>query len=233
MRNKNAKKHAKGFVNQVNGLSWEELCGYLSRAGWSVIRFDEAQEKEFYGRLNLENYGQDSFCYQVKGQHKRARMVCIRAELCEATAAALLLHETGHILLQHDLDSLTPEDENEANEFVRYAQEYNRKRNRPRNNSSALAIVAACSVVIGGIAIRWMPPAQPVSGSSIASSVQDTNTENQEPISGAVVVTKTGDRYHLPSCQYVQGKDSLRPMSIAEAQAAGYIPCKVCRPDAE
>lgn len=48
-----------------------------------------------------------------------------------------------------------------------------------------------------------------------------------------VVVTTSGDKYHLPNCQYVKDKkdDSLRTLTIQEARDEGKEPCKVCRPD--
>lgn len=46
-----------------------------------------------------------------------------------------------------------------------------------------------------------------------------------------VYVTPSGDKYHLPDCQYVRGKDQLKEFTIAEAQEEGYQPCKVCKPD--
>lgn len=47
------------------------------------------------------------------------------------------------------------------------------------------------------------------------------------------VGSKNSDKYHYPSCHYVQ---QIRPEnriwfdSAAEAQASGYVPCKGCRP---
>jgi hypothetical protein len=49
----------------------------------------------------------------------------------------------------------------------------------------------------------------------------DTKTET-------VYVTKTGKRYHRRSCRYLTS--SQRSMSLKDAKAAGYTPCKVCRP---
>lgn len=43
-----------------------------------------------------------------------------------------------------------------------------------------------------------------------------------------VYVTKTGKKYHLDGCRYLS--NSKIPMSLSDANAAGYGPCSVCRP---
>ena len=45
-----------------------------------------------------------------------------------------------------------------------------------------------------------------------------------------VVKTPTGERYHLPNCQYIKGKEVLT-MSIEKAKGMGYAPCRTCKPD--
>lgn len=42
-----------------------------------------------------------------------------------------------------------------------------------------------------------------------------------------VYVTKTGEKYHKPDCQYVKGHD-VTSMPLFEAEEMGYEPCKVC-----
>jgi hypothetical protein len=45
-----------------------------------------------------------------------------------------------------------------------------------------------------------------------------------------VYVTRTGKKYHREGCRYlVRGKV---PMTLKEAKAKGYAPCKVCHPPA-
>lgn len=43
-----------------------------------------------------------------------------------------------------------------------------------------------------------------------------------------VYVTRTGKRYHRDGCRYLA--TSRIPISLKDAQAKGYTPCKVCRP---
>jgi len=43
-----------------------------------------------------------------------------------------------------------------------------------------------------------------------------------------VYVTRTGKKYHRENCRYL-GSSKI-PMSLKDAQAKGYMPCKVCHP---
>lgn len=45
---------------------------------------------------------------------------------------------------------------------------------------------------------------------------------------GAVFITRTGECYHRAGCRYLS--HSRIRISLAEAKARGYRPCKVCRP---
>ena len=44
----------------------------------------------------------------------------------------------------------------------------------------------------------------------------------------SVVVTPSGTKYHLPSCQYVKDKTNTIEYNIPEAIDKGYSPCKIC-----
>jgi hypothetical protein len=50
----------------------------------------------------------------------------------------------------------------------------------------------------------------------------------EEPKAQTVYVTRTGKRYHREACRYLAS--SKIPMTLKDAKAHGYTPCKVCRP---
>ncbi|MCM1566081.1 MAG: stalk domain-containing protein [Dehalobacter sp.] len=62
---------------------------------------------------------------------------------------------------------------------------------------------------------------------------QDTTPAQTTASTGAYVGSIKSNKYHYPSCRYVQ---SIKPenqiwfANEAEAQAAGYVPCSVCKP---
>lgn len=46
------------------------------------------------------------------------------------------------------------------------------------------------------------------------------------PGTGLSYVSTSGDKYHNKSCRYYD--DTCTPMTMQDAQNAGYKPCKVC-----
>ncbi|MDY6794679.1 MAG: hypothetical protein SWK76_05290 [Actinomycetota bacterium] len=64
-----------------------------------------------------------------------------------------------------------------------------------------------------------------------APEVQPDPATLSEPVTEPmVVVTRTGKKYHNPSCRYVKGKTDTRTIPLSQAKAEGYTPCSVCRP---
>jgi len=55
-------------------------------------------------------------------------------------------------------------------------------------------------------------------------ALQDQSDSKTE----TVYVTGTGKRYHRAGCRYLSA--SRFPMSLKNAEAAGYTRCRVCRP---
>ena len=53
------------------------------------------------------------------------------------------------------------------------------------------------------------------------SATQETKT---------VVITPTGEKYHLPGCRTLSRSKTLTELSEADAMSRGYEPCKVCNP---
>ncbi len=45
-----------------------------------------------------------------------------------------------------------------------------------------------------------------------------------------VIVTKTGKKYHLPTCYHIANKSTLIEMDIKKAEDLGYKPCATCKP---
>lgn len=46
-----------------------------------------------------------------------------------------------------------------------------------------------------------------------------------------VYATESGERYHEQDCQYVEGKENLREMTLEEAEEMNLLPCEGCEPD--
>lgn len=76
------------------------------------------------------------------------------------------------------------------------------------------------------------PTASPPTASQPASSqstVQPTPTPQPAPNADITVyITRTGEKYHRLGCRYLS--KSCIPISLPDAKARGYTPCKVCKP---
>jgi len=61
---------------------------------------------------------------------------------------------------------------------------------------------------------------------TVAQPPQPTKVE--DPRSLTVYITRTGKKYHRDGCRYLS--QSKFPISLKDAKAKGYEPCKVCHP---
>lgn len=60
------------------------------------------------------------------------------------------------------------------------------------------------------------------------SSTPETKKKSYNEDEITVYITKTGSKYHRAGCQYL--RQSCIPITLAQAKARGYTPCKVCKP---
>ncbi len=47
---------------------------------------------------------------------------------------------------------------------------------------------------------------------------------------GKVYVTPTGQKYHEPTCRTIARSKNVCQLTVEQAKAKGYGPCKVCKP---
>ena len=72
------------------------------------------------------------------------------------------------------------------------------------------------------------PPATIPTPAPAPATVAPEPQPQVEPQTVTVYVTNTGAKYHRDGCRYLS--KSRIPMSLTDAKAAGYPPCKVCKP---
>ena len=65
------------------------------------------------------------------------------------------------------------------------------------------------------------PVALPIAVQTAPAAQRDQQTQT-------VYITRTGKRYHRDGCRYLAS--SKIPISLKDAKARGYTPCKVCHP---
>lgn len=91
-----------------------------------------------------------------------------------------------------------------------------------------IACTAAVLLVLVGAITTYQVVQQqnpPVSFISTIQTTPDAPT-NQTQSDGKVLIGKSGERYHLPGCQYVNL--NMDEVTVEEAEERGYTPCKRC-----
>lgn len=73
-----------------------------------------------------------------------------------------------------------------------------------------------------------LPTVTPSVDATVPDRSLPTAETDEEPASQTVYVTKSGTKYHLGSCSHLS--KSKIEKSLSEAKAAGYEPCKTCKP---
>ena len=92
-----------------------------------------------------------------------------------------------------------------------------------------ILVVTAASLTLAAQGIGQTLGLPAVSGSvTQLAAGQSTRSRAEEAKAQTVYVARTGKRYHRSGCRYLaQGKT---PLTLKEAKAKGYTPCKVCHP---
>ena len=135
------------------------------------------------------------------------------------------LHEAGHILYGHNFKNISPDDELEANTFMASClKDYRYK--------TKIIVVFSLFILAVIIVKNGDLTSQAPRSSQLSQLDSSCNYYSGASIpADYVVITGTGDKYHRPNCQYVQGKTNLLTLATEEAMQLGKQPCKVCNPD--
>lgn len=91
-----------------------------------------------------------------------------------------------------------------------------------------IAVIAALVMIITAIGIS-NNQSRPVE-STVSTSQYSVSSEHPivEPQEECVYITRTGEKYHKHDCYHIAGKTNLLELTEAEAEQAGYEPCKDC-----
>ena len=82
--------------------------------------------------------------------------------------------------------------------------------------------------------VRAVESAEPALDPDDLVEDSDDKTVQAAVATGADVVVVSGfPRYHLDVCPAVDGNDEAEALPIGEARELGFVPCGICRPDAE
>ena len=223
------KKAVKQLKRKLKGpVTFQNVAAYLRAKGYTVILFDS--ETEELRRYNLVNIAKERLSFTYKDE---VSFVFVKQDCIEVQKLNLLLHEAGHIELNHFDDLVTTDDEKEyqAELFAHLAVEGART-----NALLAVTLALLCvSVCINITAFKLFSEtvsysdAEPESVSRsdavmVSSSLisDDISTQSTK----TYYVTKTGKRYHTADCRYAA---NAYPVN-AETAMSYYSPCMHCNP---
>ncbi len=212
-------------------VTFQNLMQYVKSLGISVFYYSQGEEVIKQNDLELEALVNESFIYNDKEDTTKAIFIKDEAE----NKLFLLAHELGHYIFSHG-PGKTSEEEYIANDFARLLLGITTdKEEIKRKKVHKKVIVVLGTLVLVSFTLSYylgnnVPTQQQ---EQIINSVPAV-TEQPEPDVPAntteqtYVLTRTGDKYHLPSCYYVRDKNDLVEITLEEAEKGGYEPCKVC-----
>ena len=215
MTEKQIKKLAKKFIKKykLKGLNLQIILEILQEQGFNIIYYSRSKYHHTYDllhKLNLYEVAEHTSCFThaVNDNH----LVFILEDLSDEDKISVLLHEEGHIFLEHIykkgiISNTDIQKEDEANYFKWCViKELRKIKKQP-------VLIAACILLVTFI--------------SACMLVNSINSQNTTP--DTVYITESGDKYHRKGCYYIEGNDVIA-ITKSEAESLDKEPCKVCKP---
>lgn len=206
-------------INSSNVLSLKTLTEIAVSEHFKVYRPKGSSDKVI-AALGLEEYFLSHPAFSYSGD--KIHYIIVHASISDGTAAAMALHELAHIFLGHFKKSEIPaaSDEAEADMFVSCVlQEVYGQKHKVNPLSVIIAVIGVLAFSMSlHIADSYQSLAEPANSYSVAA---------QEDVPDIVYISRTGTKYHKADCYHIRNADVVE-ISVEEAQAAGYEPCKDC-----
>lgn len=212
-------------LNPSKIFSLQELAKIAELLNFKIYR-PSSENDIVLNKLNIDkDFRKKSAFSYAKDEIK---YIFIYSKISDEAASTLLLHELAHIYLKHLEKSTisTESDEIEADLFVSCIfREFHNKRIRLTALNSFICVLTAIMLVVSVHNSRENETIAEVD--TTISAITSVPNSEQDESSEIVVVTKSGKKYHKPDCYHVAGSDVIE-LTISEAEAAGYKPCKDC-----
>ena len=223
---------------------------YIAQQGWLYGEYSRDDEKDKPLLKIAPDYLSGLIATRRSFAYREGTLTLIAVYSRQSEKAKLdcILHEIGHILLGHNLHNLTADAEREAEQFATYALHGKPKKDKKAIFSLSIVLIFLLAFIVGVVvfaanniySLTTAAPASsptphldasspPVQSASQTPKV-DIEANNTGSENTLVVVTETGEKYHMPDCQYVKYKTNTTTVTLKVASLWGKEPCKVCRP---
>lgn len=237
-------KHKAGQFIKKTHINANDLCDIkrtIKSLGFKIIEYGRFANSEAVASL-IKLLQVDNLCKQMYAFtyiDKDNRFVFVRSGLDEDDEKYVLLHEIGHIYLNHlsadsHVLSSTVRCEFEANEFAHflYIRSYGAHK---KYKSAAVKICAvfATLIVVGATLFGFVNAGVipvPVDNLQDFRSSDGDIMQNSGNLS-EYYVTSGGKKYHKRDCVIIKYKTNIRRAGVKEIQDGVYKPCMVCFPE--
>lgn len=211
------KKSVCTFIKKykVKEITYPILEKIINELGFKIQYFNKYSQKSItiFQNLGIEN---PSKCFTHAGEDFK----CIFISDCldNDDKTYLLLHEIGHIFLNHIEQNVILDNvkfEKQANEFAFWTEIKLKKRQYILKILMCALILMICLAVFSLI---------------YKDSTDDSYINNTDSIisnEATYYITKTGDKYHKEDCPYISGREVFEE-TLSELELLGYEPCAFC-----
>lgn len=199
----------------------------------AFLSIDSDGNKTIYFNSNTQYWNFYIFheiAHYILGHEQNSPQNEIDADMLACILAAPIEHLPKYIKSARDLSSLCEIPIDKAEMYWREIKSVLYK-----THFSKLALATGSALLVFGLAVSIFVISSnndiPVNNNTYKTE-KSTTTATNEPQSDEnidyVVVTPSGTKYHLHSCQYVKDKTNTIEYNISEAVDKGYSPCKIC-----
>ena len=205
-----------------------EINQIIKQSGWEIYSYKDASDIiDSFGLRDMAEKN-DSFVSYISNRI----IIFYDDNISQLDFPHVLAHEIGHIVLRHldDTDDIYSKERDcncFANELLGYVP--NHKVGIFCGVGIVVAIIVSMSILLFDRNYGNTSNSPIDTGLNITISI-DENILSEHIITEAtpVYITQYGEKFHLEGCRYIENKDNLIKVSIAEAIKAGYKHCEIC-----
>lgn len=210
------KSSVKKFIKKykIKEITYPVLEQIINSLGFKIQYFNKYSKKSIalFENLCIKNPPK---CFTFASED--FRYVFISDSLNNDDKIYLLLHEIGHIYLNHIEQNVILDNvkfEKQANEFAFWI-EIKLKKRKVFHKIIIILLALILSLSVGVFIYN--------SNSTNTNSNSVILNDNND----VYYITKTGDKYHTKDCRHIAGRE-ITAVSIDDLKAMGYEPCEDC-----
>lgn len=249
-------EYALSFIKdyKVTDINRKALEDIIKKLGYKLITYttllNNKKTEELIQSLGLESFIRQNQCFTYK--NKILKIVFLRDGISDIDSIPILLHEIGHIYMDHIKKGLVDGDvryENEANQFVSLVTRYVEKNTKRKKITSALfcTIIFTISIIALIVCIKTAYDFHQsnnqnnktvINSSSLITNTTITTTyttptktessKSNNSDDDIFYVTNSGTKYHKEWCSVINNRTNVYYGTRKNLEDMGYEPCQLC-----